>query len=264
MNHRDLENGMEEQGKDVSELLGALPRVEAPANFEFGVKARIASGVKPRSPIFPFLKVAAPLTFVLLVGALVIFYGMLPGNEGEVVGADLPVSQNIPTEREQARTADAQDKDSKEPSLNAVPASEDLEDALVATSSSQTPKNTTVRRVPNSASRRENEPGSKDFGLQDATIIQPPGIGTGQDTEVAVRDLLEMLGMKVASIRGGWKVVSTTSNSLAAKSGVLANDVVESIDGQTIAGKDKLSGKVEGKALTVRRDGKAIRLELKN
>ena len=67
---------------DVSNLLGALPRVEAPANFEFGVKARIAAGNRsPQASLVPFLKVAAPLSFVLLLAAFVIFYGIVPTND---------------------------------------------------------------------------------------------------------------------------------------------------------------------------------------
>jgi hypothetical protein len=70
MNRSELKNGTEEN-REVTELLAALPRVEAPANFDFGVKARIAAGgSKGRSALFPFLKVTVPVAILLLIGTL--------------------------------------------------------------------------------------------------------------------------------------------------------------------------------------------------
>jgi hypothetical protein len=50
MDRNEIENGvnkLESLGGDdrvIADLLSALPRVEAPANFEFGVNAKIAAG----------------------------------------------------------------------------------------------------------------------------------------------------------------------------------------------------------------------------
>jgi C-terminal processing protease CtpA/Prc len=72
-----------------------------------------------------------------------------------------------------------------------------------------------------------------------------------------------MLGMKVDNAGGKWTVISTSASSVAERSGVLASDIIESINDQAIGGKDKLNGTVLGKALTVLRGGKSIKLDLK-
>jgi hypothetical protein len=133
----------------------------------------------------------------------------------------------------------------------------------VVTASTRAQKAGTPRRSSNSSSKSEGG-GSKDFGLTDATrnVILPRGIDANKDPEVPVRELLEMLGMKVDPSTGKWTVVSISSNSVAERAGVLANDVVDLIDDQPIGGKEKFKGS-SGKSVTVNRGGKSMRLELK-
>src|SRR5688572_30074814 len=103
MDLKNLENGMNERealdndSRKVVEMLSALPRVEAPANFEFGVKAKIAAGNSvSRSGLFSLLKVAAPLSLVLLIGAFVVYYGTLPGDESVAKVNDIAPVQTSP------------------------------------------------------------------------------------------------------------------------------------------------------------------------
>lgn len=62
----------ESENKDtdaVAGLLGSLPRVEAPNDFDFRVKARIAAGQPAKIAWFPSVaRVAVPLGLVLSVG----------------------------------------------------------------------------------------------------------------------------------------------------------------------------------------------------
>ncbi len=70
--------------------------------------------------------------------------------------------------------------------------------------------------------------------------------------------------MKAEFIDGGWKVRSTTDNSIATRSGVRSDDVIEAIDGRAITEATTLKGGVDGKSLNVRREGKQVKLDLKN
>src|SRR3982751_10149 len=57
----------------VSRMLGALPRVEAPRDFDFHVRARIANGRPAADPFaawFPGYKLLAPLAAVILVALI--------------------------------------------------------------------------------------------------------------------------------------------------------------------------------------------------
>src|SRR5688572_25753617 len=82
MINKDLENIGGPDGGQIGELLAALPRVEAPPNFEYGVKAKIAARSESgRTRFFPFLKIAAPLALVLVVASFVFYFGSMPAND---------------------------------------------------------------------------------------------------------------------------------------------------------------------------------------
>lgn len=268
MNRKHLEKGMEENGRELADLLAALPRVEAPANFDFGVKARIAAGgPKRRSAIFPFLKVAVPLSLVLLIGAFVFFYGTMPGADTP----DVAIGSNSISEP--ARVAKTEERAAQEPpeSVSAPQVAEPGEREVLTASAR--PRKTTGRGLANSVSSDIRD---YKINVTPANVICPRGIpcagnsntlsnsNASQGSDVSVREILEFLGMKVDVVKGKWTVSSTAANSIAERSSVLANDVVESINDQAIGGKSKLKGKVEAKVLTIGRDGKSIKLDLKH
>src|SRR6266700_1296597 len=96
--------GNEEQkiyeDEPVSKLLGGLKRVEAPGDFDFGVKARIAKG-KPRdgSTSWVLLTVRYTVSLVLLVfvGAYFAFNAFYGTRKVEVpIVAEVPAINNAP------------------------------------------------------------------------------------------------------------------------------------------------------------------------
>jgi hypothetical protein len=242
---------------DVAELLGALPRVEAPANFNFGVNARIAQGRPSRRTLFPFLKVAVPLSLLLLVGGMVFFYGTMPGADQAIVRSDSPAVSSAPvTTREEPAMPSAA---SSVTNSNVV----DPSRGSVVTASTQPSRKSAPRRDMGTVSTSDGGAGSYVGARTQPNVFQPPGTNTNKNPEVPVRTVLEMLGMKVDNAGGKWTVISTSASSVAERSGVLASDIIESINDQAIGGKDKLNGTVLGKALTVLRGGKSIKLDLK-
>jgi hypothetical protein len=263
MNRRDLENGTEEN-REVAELLAALPRVEAPANFEFGVKARIASGEqKGGSALFTFLKVAVPLSLILAVGGFAIFYGTTSDDDTLIANTAVPL--NYAPDPAPVTNGDQTARNETGPRTLEPQVKEPVDVGTEVAVESQ--QETPLRRTP----RTRGVPVTKDEQIftKDVSvgppkrIFTPPGIPASDGGEISVREVLEMLGMKVDLVSGRWQVLSTSANSIAEKSGVLASDVVESINEQAIRGKEKLKGKLEAKMLTVGRDGKSIKLDLK-
>lgn len=271
MNETESKNGMsnfdavDSEGGDVAALLRALPRVKTPGDFEVRVKGKIA--VRRQAPMIswiPFLKIAAPLSLVLLIGAFVAFYGLLPS------GTEVPVVTD--TARKET-TVSAPAFTSPQPSapvgstVSQVPQRSDV----LPETSVVTEKAIPVRRVSNSYVARPNQGGSLDFSLNSAKPklpagfegIQPRNSNTNINSSVyvPVRDVLGILGI-TAEFANGWKVRSVVENSVASRSDVRAGDAIEAIDGEPLKSDSVLKGSAT--TITVRRDGKTINLSLKN
>lgn len=281
MNHSDLENGMNKlearDTDDVANLLGALPRVEAPANFEFGVKARIAAGdVSPQASVVPFLKIAAPLSFVLLLAAFVIFYGIVPSNDNApaVATAD-PVQPDVAVSM-----PSAPQEQSPQVSGPQVAETVDVPQVTTPVATGAPRKAEPVRRTGRTGSAavpQGGRDGSVDLAIKPGRVISAPGfesvtnpnrdmnarnVDTGR--EIPIREVLEMLGVKAEFAGGGWTVRSTADNSIATRSGVRSDDVIEAFNDRDLTEGTTLKAGFAGKSLRVRRDGKQVTLDLKN
>ncbi len=260
MDRMNLENGMDEQNGldiengEIAALLRTLPRVEAPGDFDFGVKGKIASAKsKPSTSFLPFLKVAAPLSLLLLVAAFVLFYGILPGDTAVGTVAEIPA----PIDQQTASKAEPATEQQRATPVS-TPQVDDRSTKRVAVAiPNQTKRAVPVRQSNRPQPNSVREGGSIDSALRPARIIPAPA-------DVPVREILEKIGMKAEFVDGGWKVRSTTGNSIAERSGVRSDDVIEAIDGRPLTEATALKGGVEGKSLNVRRDGKQVKLDLKN
>lgn len=271
MNPRELEQDIIEDGDErkVATLLGSLARVEAPSNFEFGVRARIANGA-PAEPsgMFRFVKIAAPLGLLLTVGAGVLFYGSLPGTDvasvpevNTVVNQDRPVQRDVPPSQEIATETET-------PRVSGPNAGETVASVRPEEQQQRIAARPGVSRnsdSANSALRRPSSDTATQGGSHDITqgipkIITPKGIGG----DIPVQDVLNRLGIKAEFVNNGWNVRSASEGSLAHKSGFQAGDVIESIDGLAVSDKTSFKGVFSGKVFGVRRDGKPIEIKLGN
>jgi hypothetical protein len=281
MNRSDRENGMNEleprDTDDVSNLLGALPRVEAPANFEFGVKARIAAGAaSPQASLVPFLKIAAPLSFVLLLAAFVIFYGIVPTSDNAP-----PVASADPTQNDVAVSMpDARQEQSPQVSGSQAAETVDVPAVTPSIATGEPKRQRPVRRTGRAGSvavSQGGRDGSVDLAIRPANVILPRGFqsvtqpnrdanaaNVDAGREIPIREVLEMLGVKAEFADGGWTVLSTADNSIATRSGVRSKDVIEAFNDQDLTEGTTLKAGFAGKSLRVRRDGKRVKLDLKN
>ena len=256
------------------ELLGGLKRVEAPANFDFGVRARIANGAPTQtSRLLPVLKLAAPLVLILVVAMIVIFYQRTPDLRTAKIGEPPSASSEVPS------TVDREGASNKSEPISGPRAAEGPDVVSPTPERSQRPA-IAYHSTPNRRVRRDvrvdRQPGGSlaPQALTPATTINAPGIPSGNqknansngdnNTDVPVSEVLEMLGVSADSIDGGWKVISTKEGSLARKSGVKAGDVIEAIDGRELTRTTTFKGPSGGKTLRVRRDGKSLDVKLTN
>jgi hypothetical protein len=264
MDHRQFSDINEFGNTDdqrVAELLNSLPRVEAPANFDFGFKAKMASAneVVPTASLIPFAKIFAPFSLLLLVGGFVVFYQTMPDANGPLAAADPTPIQQTPFAQFSPEVAEAPAvNQSSGPQLDEVATS-----MTERVSVSQPPR--PVRRATSSSNRAIERTGdekstSTDIGLTSPVVINPPGFESG---EIPLRDVLGILGIEPDSA-DGMKVKSTVGKSPAERSGIKSNDVLEAIDGVALTQKTTFRGPFSPKTLRIRRGGKTIVVNLRN
>jgi hypothetical protein len=245
---------------EVSRLLTALPRVDAPSNFDFQVKARIASRKQPRSWIdrIPVaVRFALPTLLIMLVGAYVYFYiasgYTTPGQQGEsVAGNPAPPTVDQPAAEPAAPVATSGELATQQ---GATPA----------------PRGGTQDRVtsPNKQNSKVPQGGSKDFALDNPKSIggngagdprKAPGVGPNT-SQLSVKQVLSPIGIDTVYENGGWKVLVVTANSPAMRSGIIKGDIVTAIGNQQL-NQNSSFRKASAGQLTVMRAGKPVNIRV--
>jgi len=252
----DLEND------PVRSLLGELKRVEAPGDFDFRVKARIASGrpaERSASWLPAMARVAVPLALLLVIGGFFGYNALYPTNNVAVAPvvetqSVLPVPDRKPVELAPAPSNDVVAK------VN--------ESKPVVTDSTVITKPTEKRIVAAGPANKLPGGGSVDRASRISTTIRPKdpdpnhvGLPKGMDgaAGVSARDILSRIG---AGVDASGKVGSVKQNSIADRSGLKAGDVVEAIDGQNV--NEKTTFNSTGKSVRIRRGGTSLQIDLKH
>ena len=244
MSNEDLQNN-----EPVSRLLGELKHVEAPYDFDFGVRARIAAG-RPvdkggfRIPVW--LAYGAPLALVLAVGgyfALNSFYSMGDANVPVVTVNENPViAQPIPAPPNEV--------------VSAPPVTKP-DDQLIAKKPEVVLDSKVVAVKKPVAKDKNAGGGSIDLASREGRRFRAT-------PQIPAKTVLDLIGAKGGFETDGWRVRSTTPNSLAERSQIQTGDVIESVNGQTITDKSTLRSNTPLKTVRVRRDGKSVDIVIKN
>ena len=242
MGNEKLQNS--EEREPVAKLLAGLKRVEAPANFDFGVKARIAAGKpaeKRRFRIPALVGNAMPLVLLLLVGAYFGFNAIYSTKDAylpAVAEAPMTSAPQLP-----------------QPTVEVAPVPEQM--AAVKKPDTIAPVADFPVKKPVTAPVARPGGGSFD---------ETSGVGHKiyRNTQIPAKDVLTLLGAKGSFGENGWKVEAPTANSLAERSGVQAGDVIEAINDQAVTEKTSFRSRSGIKSVRVRRDGKSIDIPLKN
>ncbi|MBK7393905.1 MAG: PDZ domain-containing protein [Chloracidobacterium sp.] len=244
MSNEELQNN-----EPVSRLLGELKHVEAPSDFDFGVRARIAAG-RPtekggfRIPVW--LAYGAPLALVLAVGgyfALNSFYSVGDANVPVVAVNEKPnVTPPLPAPSSEVALAPPVTKP----------------DEQLVVKKPGVVSDSTVVAV--------KKPVAKDKNTGGGSIDLASRVGRRfhATPQIPAKTVLDLIGAKGSFEADGWRVQSTTPNSLAERSQIQTGDVIESVNGQTVTDKSTLRSNTPLKTVRVRRDGKSVDIVIKN
>lgn len=244
---------------EVSRLLTALPRVDAPSNFNFQVKARITSRKQSRSWIdrIPVaVRFALPALLILLVGTYVYFYNAAgyttPGQQEANLSVLPPVVE----------------EPAKEPVISAA-TSDELATQQAATPAPATRGVTQDRGTSPNKQNKVPQGGSKDFALDNPQSIDGKGVkdprkaaGVGPDvSQLSVKEVLSPIGINTVYENGGWKVLVVTANSPAMRSGIIKGDIVTAIGNQQL-NQNSSFRKASAGQITVIRGGKPVNIRV--
>ena len=245
----------------ISRLLSALPRAEAPGDFEYRVKSGIARSRPTRSGWFsPQLVTAAGVVLLIVaIGSGVYFYRSVPAN-----AIDQAAATAVPAESDRAVLANVQPVTDRELPPQTVAINTPGEQSRTAPPGqrdSAQPPVTFGRTVTDSAAAP-------------STRVYPKGLERDAKVPVRPRDfqrvrvftaaeILEQLGAGTTISNAGVTVGSVKENSVAAKAGLKDGDVIEAIDRKPVGVKTTFPGQFSGRSITVRRDGKSVDIDLK-
>lgn len=222
----------------VSRLLGSLKRVDAPNDFNFRVKARIASGhplESARSWLPASVRYAVPLVLLLFAGGYFALNALYTP-----VTVDAPVVASVPSEK---ITPVAETPSS----IAGAPA-----ESPSAVKTGENPAKPTVAAVKESE-KNVLKPNPKADRPSGGSLVMASNAGqtitangvepktAGNNVPVSPRDFLKSVGINVSLNGSRWLVLS--SGAAAVKAG----DVIESVNSKT-------------GLLHILRDGKAIQV----
>lgn len=260
----------------VAGLLGSLPRVEAPNDFDFRVKARIAAGRPARVSWFPNVaRVAVPLGLVLSVGGYFGYRSVYQPASADVA-AVANTQANSFVQRQPSidvSTTNSPSTLSTDP-INAEkmltkPQSVD-EKVVASVSNSQI-------RTPNPSSSSVSDDrrgGSFDITQNDSKKVYPKGVDPRrrvlvtprefqQPGAISAKDVLTLFGADVVYSESGWRVAAVKVDSSAQKAGLKSGDVVEAINDLPLNEKTSFKGQFSGKSMRLKRDGSTVLVDLK-
>ncbi len=279
----------------VWQIIDKFAPVEAPKDFNFRVKARIANS-KPRDfqPSFlPVLRYVLPLSVVGLILAFVIFNGFYSFNDKTVpqiaeTNFQAPIQkENQPTkvlENEQIASVDKSPTLDNEKSvsgdLNVKPQPiENKKELKTLKGGTQFVAANSVKK-PQPKIARDNEKNSvgsqtSDLASKAPRIFTPKGIPNSNQTtqnppsfenksSITAEQILSQLGIESVSENGQRKVKKVSANSVGEHSGVKVGDVIEAIDGEKLTNEPIRAKTIEGKKLTITRGAVKIEILLHN
>jgi hypothetical protein len=279
MNYEKPNNENENLSADdqrLGEMCRALKKVEAPKDFDFKLKARIA-GAQPADfqPRFGWaLRYALPaLGLILILGLFVYNGGFLSFSNNSMVaqGSNPPPNTALPQNNAVAGIAP---HEASAPSENsaALPAVPNLPKVPEKATALRNPEKT--GNAPLGKPRNGSSSNSVDIAVRDLPLIQPDNFvkksepqnlpANQESSPISVKEILSIMGINVELENGKWKVRSVTANGVGESSGVRADDIVEAIDEQPLSSETVFNKIVKGKKMTVTRKGEKSQLELRN
>jgi len=284
MSYRDLENEkLSVDEERIRELCGSLKRVDAPKDFNFRLKARIAAHQPPMtvSPFLAFLKFAAPFGLVILILGTFVFSNLnsreismvspSANSYSEVRQDELNLlSENkMPMEIASKTSGPNAESEATVVNTNAV------SNRLLTFSTNNTDEIAKSFETPKK--NRGNvmeEGGSRDFSSRQSTIINqqngnnlnqavPKNNTQNESNPFTIKQILSAIGIEADFSGSGWRVMSIRKNTLAETSEIKPNDIILTADGISLLREIRQISLIRGTKLSVVREGNRIEIVLK-
>jgi hypothetical protein len=272
--HNDTEISSAEEDQ-LREICRSLKKVDAPKDFDFKLKARIASTNAGRfQPRFGFaFRYALPallaLTFVL--GLLVYNGGFLSSNNPVVAESSL-VPQNTVSPQNTALSNPVSPARNPNESLAVLPSNQNLPKVPASEFSLRNPKKPETEKKAKSDNRISTFSEDKTFRNIEVLTprdfeqkVPPQNLQTiERPSPIPVKAIFSLMGINADFENGKWTVKSVTANSLGESSDVKANDIIEAIDAQPLSAETVFNRINNAKTITVTRRGEKLQLRLRN
>ncbi|MBA4120974.1 MAG: hypothetical protein H0X72_00730 [Acidobacteria bacterium] len=268
----------------VWQMIDILPRVDAPVNFDFRVKARIANSKSAdfQSRFFPVLRYVMPLGVIVLLLGIIAFNANYFSDNND---ATPQIAKFVPpTSIENETTASDPsftnqnilstfgNESSVASQLNTNTVSiKDIREAQIAAVNSKKKRRT---ETPKKNAEESDGIGSRDITVSAPTVTLPRGLDPNRRIETApnaddtkfftAEEILPFLGIEIVLQNENRTVKSVKRNSLAERSGVEVGDVIEAIDGKQISDEPFSGRTIKVKTLTVLRGVKKFEIALHN
>lgn len=264
------------EDKEFRRVLGNLEKIDVPNDFGFSVRAKIANKKEfKKSFLGSFLKIATPISFVLLVG-IFIFSNYSKQNVQNITTSETTQEINIANNNKQISK---EEPEKLIAILNNNNTPKNTESKSINIVNNELPRNSKqqveVKKVNNlhiNKIKKDEILSSVSAVTEAKRVIVPKGLNQNNKIEKTesnvapasfeIEKILGELGIETVEANNKLTVKSIKKNTVAERSGLKSGDIVESLDNQKITPK-QTSGKVSnGNILTVVRDGKTIELKL--
>jgi hypothetical protein len=273
-------------------VLGSLEKIDAPDEFGFQVRAKISKAKQTgqRNGLWTFLRVAFPIALLLFGGVFVYKNYLSPNN---LIATNLEKNPDV---------AKLEDTYSKLPETNQPENQLVLPDILNNSRENNASKNSSpnkpvdldkglpkiefskkdlpVRAIPSKTREKakielgENTIMTRDSASTDVgQTLKPKGFNQNKQVEyqtpntgkanIEITEVWKVLGIVAEESEGKWYVKNVQKTSLAERSGLRVDDIIQSFDDKKILPKDIRVKSFSGKFLTIIREGKAVELTLR-
>ncbi len=260
----DESETMSADDRKVSDLLGGLKRIDAPKNFDFRLKNRIAN-TRPEDlrlrRLLPMLGyAAAPLALVLATGTYFVFTGVYSIDNNSV--SSVQEVQPIASTSEIAPVNPPARIETAAPIASNPVQAESRKEKTTAVAD----RGPVASRAPRKVRLAVDRPGgSYVTGQGISKVINPKGENTNSNfaARIPIREILSTIGINADFEGGTIKVRSVVQNNMAGRSGIAAGDVLETINGQPVTGATMFDSPYTVTSIGVRRDGKLLQIDLR-
>lgn len=284
MNYQDLQLEKNEllsvEDEKIREMCGNLKRVSAPKDFDFRLKARFANveSQTSKSPIFAFLRYAAPLGLVVMLLGMIVLNNLfsvdntaVPQITGNFIEKPI-VKNDVLVQTETFSETSVRNSGPNADITNVTPKNENS-NSNKSLLFSMKDKDELAKVLEKDNRISESNGSSRDEASRQPRVFTPQMSNSNKSVESAnsltnskpfyVKEILAFFGISASFTGNSWKVQSVKPDSLADRSGIKPNDLIEAIENNRISTETIQTDSINGNKITIVRDGKRFEIVLK-